>query len=114
MPIPPIEEFQLLHNTICQAVGDPKRIQILYALHEEPRHVTALAEALATPQPTISRHLAILRQRALVMPKREGQAVIYELTDLKIIEVLNLMRQILRDSLERQSENLGAFALKEG
>ena len=56
MAIPQIEELDLLHANICQALGDPKRIQILYALHGEPRYVSALADALGMPQPTVSRH----------------------------------------------------------
>jgi ArsR family transcriptional regulator len=109
MPVPPLEELKIMHSSLCQAVGDPKRIQILYALDDEPQHVTALAELLQTPQPTISRHLAILRQCHLVEAKRNGQVVVYQLTHPKIIEVLNMMRQILRDSLEHQSDSLGTF-----
>jgi DNA-binding transcriptional ArsR family regulator len=103
MPIPPIEEINLLHQNVCQAVGDPKRIQILYALYEQPRNVTALAEALHTPQPTISRHLTILRERCLVVAEREGTAVTYHLADARIIQVMDTMRQLLRDLFERQS-----------
>ncbi|GIK54847.1 MAG: winged helix-turn-helix transcriptional regulator [Chloroflexi bacterium] len=100
---PTLEELSLLHASICQALGDPKRILILYALDEEPRHVTALAEALNMPQPTVSRHLAVLRDRGLVQTERNGTAVTYALTDGRIIEVLNTMRQILRSVLEQQS-----------
>jgi ArsR family transcriptional regulator len=99
---PTLDELNLLHEQICQAVGDPKRIQILYALHEKPRHVTALAEALNTPQPTISRHLAILRQCNIVLTERAGTAVIYRLADPRIIAVLDTMRLLLRDALERR------------
>ncbi|NKQ35978.1 MAG: winged helix-turn-helix transcriptional regulator [Chloroflexi bacterium] len=106
MEIPKLDELNLLHTQICQALGDPKRIQILYALNEQPLHVTALADALTTPQPTISRHLRVLRQRALVTSRREGATVVYELADYRIIEILNMMRHILRDSLARQSNIL--------
>lgn len=106
MAVPTMEELNLLHNTICQAVGDPKRIQILYALHEESRHVTALAEALDMPQPTVSRHLGVLRQRALVKTERDANAVIYSLADDAMIAVLDMMRTILRDALERQANKL--------
>jgi ArsR family transcriptional regulator len=106
MPIIPIDEIALLHSTLCQAVNDPKRIQILYALAEEPLNVTALAAALDTPQSTISRHLAVLRQRSLVITERDGASVIYRLADLRILDVLDTMRQMLRDSLERQSDTL--------
>lgn len=106
MEIPKLDELNLLHTQICQALGDPKRIQILYALNEQPLHVTALADALNTPQPTISRHLRVLRQRALVTSRREGATVVYQLADDRMIEILDTMRLILRDSLARQSNIL--------
>jgi DNA-binding transcriptional ArsR family regulator len=106
MENPTLEELNLLHANICQALGDPKRIFILYALHQQPRHVTALADDLGMPQPTVSRHLRVLRQRRLVSTERNGAAVIYTLTDDRIIDVLDSMRSILRASLTRQSDIL--------
>ncbi|MBK8988670.1 MAG: winged helix-turn-helix transcriptional regulator [Chloroflexi bacterium] len=106
MNIPTLEELTLLHANICQALGDPKRIQILYALDNNPLHVTALADLLDTPQPTISRHLRVLRQRGLVSTQREGPAVVYSLADPRMITILNSMRHILRDSLSRQTSLL--------
>jgi ArsR family transcriptional regulator len=103
MAIPGTDELQLLHEQICQAVGDVKRIQILYALHEQPRHVSALADLLEMSQPTVSRHLAVLRERALVVAERNGAAVVYRLAEPRLIDVLNMMRQILRDTLERRA-----------
>lgn len=106
MSNPTLEELDLLHANICQALGDPKRILILYALHEQPRHVTALADDLGMPQPTVSRHLRVLRQRNLVNTERNGAAVIYTIQDDRIISVLDTMRGILRDSLAQQSDML--------
>jgi ArsR family transcriptional regulator len=97
-------ELSLLHANICQALADPKRILILYVLGEHPRHVTGLAELLDLPQPTISRHLRVLRQQSLVTAERDGATVVYRLSDRRIIEVLDTMRHILFDALERQSE----------
>ena len=106
MENPTLEELNLLHANICQALGDPKRIFILYALHEQPRHVTALADALEMPQPTVSRHLRVLRERNLVSTERNGAAVVYTIKDERIINVLDTMRGILRDSLAEQSDIL--------
>lgn len=106
MDIPTIDELGLLHANICQALGDPKRILILYALDDEPRNVTALAEQLGFPQPTVSRHLRVLRQRSLVQTERSGPAVIYRLSDKRIIAILENMRQVLRDCMVRQNNLL--------
>ena len=106
MDMPKLKELNLLHTNICQALGDPKRIMILYAIHEKPRHVTALAESLGFPQPTVSRHLRILRQRSLVRKERNGPAVVYHLTDTRIVEILDSMRLLLRDAMSRQASAL--------
>lgn len=106
MSSPTLDELDLLHANICQALGDPKRILILYALHKRPRHVTELANDLDIPQPTVSRHLRVLRQRHLVSTEREGTAVLYTIKDTRIIDVLDAMRAILRDSLAQQSDML--------
>ena len=103
MEFPTLTELELMHNTVCKAVTDPRRILILYTLDEQPRHVTAIAEKLDLPQPTVSRHLAILRQASLVDTERDGASVIYRLIEPRVIEVLDNMRMVLRESLARQS-----------
>lgn len=104
MAIPSGEELDTMHYHICQAVGDTKRLMILYALHERPRYVTELAALLDTPQPTVSRHLAILLERGIVTKERKGAAMIYRLTDVRFIAVLNQMRTILADILAQPAE----------
>lgn len=104
--IPSMDELKLLHGSICQALGDPKRIQMLYALHQAPHYVTELAEALNMPQPSVSRHLGVLRQRGLVQAERSGASVVYHLAEPKLIEVLDAMRLIVRDVLARQTSQL--------
>lgn len=110
MPLIPLDEIQLLHNYVCQSVNDPKRIQILYALGDQPMHVTALAELLEMPQPTVSRHLSLLRQRLLVTAERSGAVAVYRLTDPRILDVLDQMRSIMREMLERQAGVLDSEA----
>ncbi len=106
MKIPTKDELDLLHANICQAFADPKRILILYALHEQERHVSALAEHLNMPQPTVSRHLRVLRQRALVVAERRGPAVYYRLPNEQMIEILEMMRTLLRKTVEKQNNIL--------
>lgn len=103
MNVPPLEEFILLHNNICAAFTDPKRMQIIYALSECAMNVTALSEMLDMPQPTVSRHLAALRQRGLVTVERNGTSAIYCVADARIRDVIDLQRQILKSVLEHQT-----------
>jgi len=94
-------EVNLLHASICQALADPKRILILYALHEGPKTVTELTEQLDCPQPTVSRHLKVLRERMLVATERRGVSVRYSLADDRVIDALDTMRAVLMGGLSQ-------------
>ncbi len=104
MDLPSLDELNLLHANICKAMGDPKRIQLLYTLRGASRHVSALAEELEMPQPTVSRHLAILRDRGLVSADRDGAQVYYSLAAPEIVDILDQMRALLRGLVEQRSQ----------
>ncbi|MDH5507877.1 MAG: metalloregulator ArsR/SmtB family transcription factor [Anaerolineae bacterium] len=96
------EEINQLHAHVCSGLADPNRILILYTLAESPSNVSDLAVNLAIPQPTVSRHLKVLRERSLVEAKRDGQSVIYRISDRRIIEALDLIRAMMADNLSNQ------------
>lgn len=98
------QEIQLLHAQICQALADHKRIALLYTLAEGPQCVTELAESLGVPQPTVSYHLRILRERGLVLTEPEGTTIHYSLADHRIVQALDVLRAMLTDMLARQAE----------
>lgn len=96
-------EINQLHAEICAGLADPKRILILYALSEKPRKVTELVEFLELSQPMVSRHLKILRERGMVSTTRSGSSIEYSLSDLRLIEALNLLRSVLANNLRNQA-----------
>lgn len=96
------EEINRLHAQFCNALADPNRILLLYKLAEHPKNVSNLAEEINLPQPTVSRHLKVLRDRGMVTSERDGQAVFYSLVDRRIIKALDLLKAILADNLETQ------------
>ena len=93
------QEVNLLHNRVCYALSDPKRVLILYLLSEGGQFVNDIAEILDIPQPTVSRHLRVLRERELVLAERQGSSICYSLGDERIIQALDLMRSILSTQL---------------
>ncbi|MEQ8673978.1 MAG: metalloregulator ArsR/SmtB family transcription factor [Aggregatilineales bacterium] len=97
------EEVAELYARFCSGLADTNRILILYILSEHSCNVGEIAEKLCLPQPTVSRHLKILRERGIVLAERAGQSVFYTLSDHRIIDALNLLRSVIADRLETQS-----------
>ena len=104
-PVSPIlsQEVHQLHADLCSALADGTRILLVYALSDRPHNVTELVNAFSLPQSSVSRHLKVLREHGLVGMVRQGQNVEYSLIDRRLVESLDILRDVLRDSLTRRA-----------
>lgn len=59
------------------AVAEPRRRDILDYLAASERPVSDIVEALALAQPSVSKHLRVLRDVGLVDVRREGRQMFY-------------------------------------
>jgi ArsR family transcriptional regulator len=98
------EEINQLHANVCDGLADPIRILLLYTLSDAPCNVNDLSERVNLPQPTVSRHLKILRERGMVVAQRDGQFVYYRLADRRVIEALDLLRAMMADHLKERAQ----------
>lgn len=103
-------EVTQLHAQICAGLADPNRIMILYTLSQSARNVTELCKELDMPQPLVSRHLKVLRERGMVTTERRGTVIVYSLGDKRLVQALDLLRAAMRDMLARRAELVEAFA----
>jgi DNA-binding transcriptional ArsR family regulator len=106
-----VQELTQLHADFCSALADSTRLILLYALAECPRNVTELTQELNQPQPTISRHLKILRERGLVEATRQGMTVQYAIADSRVIEALDILRSIMRDGIQKRASLIEEVSL---
>ena len=97
------EEAVRLHANLCSGLADPNRILIVYNLANGPHNVNEIAANVGLPQPTVSRHLKILRECGIVRSVRDGQTINYQLTDKRIVQALDLLRATLADMLNDQA-----------
>ena len=100
------QEVSLLHADLCSALADSTRLLLLYTLAARTYNVTELTQELNLSQPMVSRHLKILRERGLVTATRQGTIVQYELADQRIIAALDLLRAVMRDSVQYRANLL--------
>ncbi len=75
------EELLRLVVAAFQALGDPTRARILYALTRQPLCVRDLALVAGVSESAVSHQLRLLRDRRLVRPRREGNVIYYAVDD---------------------------------
>jgi len=68
-------------------LGDPTRREILAQLHEAPRSVNELVESLDISQPTMSKHLKVLREAGYLSCRVAAQQRIYQLERTRFDEL---------------------------
>jgi ArsR family transcriptional regulator len=89
-----------LHAEVCKIFSHPKRLQILDALRDNELTVGEVVGHLGIPKANVSQHLAVLRQKRVVMTRREGLNIYYRIANPKIIQACDLMRQVLLEQFE--------------
>jgi len=102
-------EVLQLHAEICAGLADPNRIMILYTLAQGSRNVTEIYSELDMPQPLVSRHLKVLRERGMVTTERRGTVMVYSLADTRLIKALDLLRAVMHDNLAKRAELVNAL-----
>ena len=85
---------------IFQALAHPTRIAIVELLRDEGELTAGtIIERLALEQANASQHLAVLRTKRIVVNRKEGNQVFYQLRDPLLGEVLDVMRRYFQAHL---------------
>ncbi len=87
---------------ICQTLANPKRLQILSLLKQGELSAGEMVKAMHIPKANVSQHLSVMRQKGILLTRREGTTIYYRLARPKITEACGIMREVLMDSLADQ------------
>lgn len=98
------EEIYKLHANLCKALADPKRLLLINALRDDARTVSDLAEFLGMSQSNVSQHLGMLRERGVVKATRIGNNVSYQLENRKVVQAIDLLREVMAEQLAARSD----------
>jgi ArsR family transcriptional regulator len=93
------EELYRLQAEFCKAMAHPTRIHMLRTLKHGEKSVNDLAKIVGVTQANASQHLAILRQFGLLQTRRDGSTIYYSVTDHRILEACELVRNCIGERL---------------
>jgi DNA-binding transcriptional ArsR family regulator len=82
-----------------KALSHPLRIAIINALRGGEIGVNELSAQLKVEQSTVSQQLAMLRNRNIVVGRKEGQSVFYSVRDPAIFKLLDVAKDIFNNHL---------------
>jgi ArsR family transcriptional regulator len=74
---------------LLKGLADPTRLRILCLLREGEVCVHVIVEALSVSQSAVSHQLRVLRDARLVIARRDGRHVYYQLADDHVSQMLD-------------------------
>src|SRR5215813_11079261 len=100
-------------ESVFEIIAEPNRRAILSLLASSQQSVGEIERQLGMPQPTVSKHLRVLRETGFVEPTVDAQRRIYRLKPGPFQEVNDWLAQFRRfwsahvDALERHLNRMG-------
>ena len=76
---------------ILRAMGNRKRLQMLFALRNKEMSVGELEKVIDLSQSALSQHLAVLRRENIVKTRRDAQTIYYSIKSEIVINILETL-----------------------
>jgi DNA-binding transcriptional ArsR family regulator len=89
---------------VMKALAHPSRLMMVDALAEREMCVCELQEIVGSTMPTVSRHLAQMKNAGIVAGRRDGNQIYYRLLVPCVLRVFGCIDEVLRKERERVAE----------
>jgi len=103
-----MDETYQMRAEVMKALAHPSRLRMVDALAEREMCVCELQEIVGSSMPTVSRHLAQMKNAGIVAARRDGNQVYYRLLVPCVLRVFGCIDEVLRAERERVTEAVEA------
>lgn len=91
-----------LHAEFCKTLADASRLLIISELAKGELSVGELVRRLGLRQSNVSKHLSMMKEHGLVNCRREGSNVYYSLSDPRISQAIQLLKEAQAAQIEKR------------
>ncbi len=83
---------------IFQTLSDFNRLAMIQFICGKERSVGEIVKETNLSQPLVSHHLRVLKESGILETKRNGPFIFYFIRDKRILDAINLILEIFKDS----------------
>lgn len=77
-----------------KSIAHPLRLKVLCVLGDQEACVQDIVDAVGTSQSNISQHLAILREKGVLVTRKDANRVFYRVGDQRTLQLVGMMREV--------------------
>jgi ArsR family transcriptional regulator len=102
-----MEKIFELHADVCKVFS--KRLEILNTLRDRELTASELIDKIGLSKANLSQHMSILKSKGVVLSRREGVNIYYRISNAKIIQACDLMREVLLEQLQEKGKMVASL-----
>ena len=77
-----------------KSISHPLRLKILCVIGDQEACVQEIVDQVGTSQSNISQHLAILREKGVLVTRKDANRVFYRVGDTRTLQLVGMMREV--------------------
>jgi len=104
-----MEKIYELQADLCKIFSNAKRIEIMNILKDREMSASELIEKIGLSKANLSQHMGVLRSKGVVLARREGLNIFYRISNPKIMQACDLMRQVLLDQFQEKGKMVSSL-----
>jgi ArsR family transcriptional regulator, virulence genes transcriptional regulator len=102
------DQIYAYHAEMCQVFSHAKRLEVINVLRDGEMSVNELAQKLGLSQGNLSQHLSMMKERHILVARKEGNMVYYRIANPKLLRCFDMMREMLFDQIRQDAALIGA------
>ncbi len=91
------------HAELCKVFSHAKRLELIDILRDKEMSASELGGRLGLTPANLSQHLAMMRERHVLVSRKEGNMVYYRIANPRLLEAFDLLRAILFEQIRQDA-----------
>ena len=97
------EQIYAYHAEMCQVFSHPKRLEVINILRDGEMTVTELSQKLGLTPGNLSQHLSMMKDRHVLLSRKQGNLVYYRIANPKLILCFDMMQEMLFEQIKQDA-----------
>jgi ArsR family transcriptional regulator len=97
------DQLYAYHAEMCKVLSHPKRLELIDTLRDKEMGASELGDRLGLTPANLSQHLTMMRERHILVSRKEGNVVYYRIANHRLLEAFDLLREILFEQIRQDA-----------
>ncbi len=97
------DQLYAYHAEMCKVFSHPKRLELINLLRDGEMSAGELGGRLGLAPANLSQHLTMMKERHILVARKEGNVAYYRIANPRLIEAFDLLREILFEQIRQDA-----------